>query len=93
LIKAGAALLFAVHEVQAAVGITSKSNDPILKKLNGVIEGVQSKFQSVGNMFKSPKNLTDGQISSAIDGLNSQVNTSNSILNAPDATLSKLGNY
>jgi hypothetical protein len=94
LIKAGAALLFAVHEVRTAAGITSKSNDPILKKLNGVLAGIESKFQSVGNMFHNPSsNLSNADISSAINGLNSQVNASNGILNAPDAAISKLGSF
>jgi hypothetical protein len=90
---AGAALLFAVHAVRAATNIPGKSSDPILKKLNGVIVGIESKFQSIGEQFKSPSNLTNGQISSAINGLNGQVNASNGILNVPDAAISKLGSF
>ena len=94
LVKAGLALLFAVHEVKQAIAITSHSSSPTLKALNTVLVGIGAKFQSVGALFKSdPASLTDGQVSSSIGNLNSQVVRSNSILHVPDAPVSALGNF
>jgi hypothetical protein len=94
LIKAGLALLFAVHEIHKALDITSHSNSNTLKKLNSVLVGLETKFTSVGTLFhQAPNGLTDTQVSSSINQLNSGVDSSNSILHAPDAPISQLGNF
>lgn len=94
LVKAGLALLFAVHEVKKAIDITSHSNDGTLKKLNSVLTGLSDKFTSVGNLFhKDPSSLTDDQVAHSIDDLNTGVDASNKILNVPDAPVSKLGDF
>jgi hypothetical protein len=94
LIKAGAALLFAVHEVKVAYGITSHSSSPTLKALNGVLLNIANKFQSVGTQFhNNPQNVTDGQVASAVNDLNNSVNSSNKVLKVPDAPASKLPGF
>jgi len=88
LIKAGAALLFAVHEVKVSYDITGKSNSGTLKALHGVLGAVVTKFTSVGNLFHSnPSTLTDAQVGSSVTDLNGVVNQSNGILNVPDANI------
>jgi hypothetical protein len=86
LIKAGAALLFSVHELKVAYGITSKSSSKSLKALNGVLTTIIAQFTHVGTQFKSPNGLTDAQVGNSVNGLNSLVNGSNKILSAPDAS-------
>lgn len=94
LIKGGLALLFAVHEVRKAINITSKSNSPLLQKLNTLLVGLGNKFQSLGDLFhKSPDTLSNNDVNKGITDLNSGVDQSNKLLNAPDAPLSALGNF
>ncbi|MDB5074997.1 MAG: hypothetical protein JWO42_1176 [Chloroflexi bacterium] len=94
LIKAGAALLFAVHEVKVATNITSHSSDPTLKKLNGVLTDISNKFQNVGTLFHdNPQKLTDGQVASSVSDLNKSVDSSNQILKVPDAPVSQLPSF
>ncbi len=94
LIKAGLALLFAVHEIHKALDITKKSNSGTLKHLNGLLVGLEAKFSKVGDLFhKAPADLTDAQIGSSITDLNSGVDASNKVLNAPDAPIGALGNF
>ena len=52
LVKAGAALLFAVHEVKVSNKIAHNSKDPLLQKLAGSLDNMQSSFASVGDRFK-----------------------------------------
>ena len=74
LIKAGAALLFAVHEIRKAIDITSHSNSDTLKAVNGAITGLADKFANIGTLFqKNPASLTDAQVSSSLNDLNSGV--------------------
>lgn len=53
LIKGGAALLFAVHEVHVAERIAAKSKDPLLQKLDRGVASLESSFASVGSRLKS----------------------------------------
>jgi hypothetical protein len=85
LVKAGLALLFAVHEVKKAYAITKTAKSGPLHALNGVLASVTDQFTKVGNVFKNPSNLTDAQVGSQISNLNNLVNQSNKIVNAPDA--------
>lgn len=94
LVKAGLALLFAVHEIHKALDITSHSNSDTLKKLNSVLVGLETKFTNIGNLFhKSPNDLTDTTVSKSVNDLNSGVDASNKIVNAPDAPIGSLGNF
>ena len=92
LVKAGLALLFAVHEMRKAYDIAKGSSSPTLHKLSGALSGSISKFQSVGVMLHKPSSsLTDGTVASSVNDLNSQVNHSNSIMSVPDAPVGQLG--
>ncbi len=53
LVKGGAALLFAVHEVKVSEKIARKSNDPLLQKLVASVSGLSTSFASVGQRLKS----------------------------------------
>jgi hypothetical protein len=53
IVKGGAALLFAVHEVRVAQRIAEKSNDPLLQKLDGGLTDLTSSFGTVGQKLKS----------------------------------------
>lgn len=53
LVKAGIAMLFAVHEVKVSEKIAAKSKDPLLQKLNGAIAGLGGSFAAVGEKLKS----------------------------------------
>ncbi len=53
LAKGGIALLFAVHEVKVAQRIASKSNDPLLQKLDSGVAGLAGSFATVGSRMKS----------------------------------------
>jgi len=53
IIKGGAALLFAVHEVQVADKIAKNSPDPLLQKLDGGLIALQSQFGAIGQKLKS----------------------------------------
>jgi hypothetical protein len=53
IIKAGAALLFAVHELKVSNKIAHQSKDPLLQKLAGSLDNMTSSFSSIGDKFKS----------------------------------------
>jgi len=94
LVKAGLALLFAVHEIKVAYGITSTSSSPTLRKLNSVLSLSIKKFTSIGDRFhKDPASLTSNVVSGNINDLNNQVNQSNAIMSVPDAPVSQLGTF
>lgn len=70
IVKGGAALLFAVHEVKVAEKIARKSNSPLLHKLDGKLVGLTASFATVGAALKS------GHFDpSAITGLKSSTDT------------------
>ena len=66
IVKAGAALLFAVHEIKVSNKIAHNSPDPLLQKLAGSLDNMQSSFASIGQKFKSG-NFSKGDL----DTLNS----------------------
>ncbi len=53
IVKGGAALLFAVHEVKVSEKIARNSNDPLLQKLDGGLTDMMSSFSAVGQKLKS----------------------------------------
>lgn len=53
LIKGGAALLFAVHEVRVSSKIARNSKDPLLQKLSGSVDTLMGSFGAVGQRLKS----------------------------------------
>jgi hypothetical protein len=53
IVKAGIALLFAVHEVKVAKKIADKSNDPLLRKLDGGLATLMTSFGAIGQKLKS----------------------------------------
>jgi len=53
IVKGGAALLFAVHEVRVAERIARKSNSPLLHSLDGKIVGLATTFAAVGTALKA----------------------------------------
>lgn len=53
LVKAGAALLFAVHEVRVSDRIAQKSNDPLLRKLDAGLAALMGTFTAVGQRMKA----------------------------------------
>ena len=53
IVKGGAALLFAVHEVKVAEKIAHNSNSPLLHKLDGKIIGLGASFAAVGASLKA----------------------------------------
>ena len=61
IVKGGMALLFAVHEVGVAKKIADKSNDPLLRKLDGSLGELTASFATIGQKLKSghfdPKDL------------------------------------
>jgi hypothetical protein len=64
IVKGGAALLFAVHEVHVSQKIAHASKDPLLQKLDAGITDLEGSFGTIGQKLKS------GQFSSQdIDGL------------------------
>jgi len=62
MVKGGAALLFAVHEVKVAQKIAHTSNDPLLHKLEGNLGGLTATLATVGAGLKAghfnPADLT-----------------------------------
>jgi hypothetical protein len=52
IIKAGVALLFAVHEVKVAERIAALSPDPLLHKLNAEVIALGAAFATIGTRFK-----------------------------------------
>jgi hypothetical protein len=55
IVKAGAALLFAVHEIKVSNKIAHESKDPTLQKVSGALDNMANSFTSVGGRFKSGK--------------------------------------
>jgi hypothetical protein len=53
IVKGGAALLFAVHEVKVAEKIAKTSNDPLLQKLDGGLTDLTASFGAIGTKLKS----------------------------------------
>jgi len=53
IVKGGAALLFAVHEVRVAEKIAHNSPDPLLQKLDGGLTSLMGSFSTVGQNLKS----------------------------------------
>ncbi|GAC1309669.1 MAG: hypothetical protein NVSMB19_23520 [Vulcanimicrobiaceae bacterium] len=52
IVKGGAALLFAVHEVKVAQKIAHNSKSPLLHKLDGKLVGLAASFAAVGASLK-----------------------------------------
>jgi len=52
IVKGGAALLFAVHEVRVSEKIARKSKSPLLHKLDGKLVGLAATFLAVGTSLK-----------------------------------------
>jgi hypothetical protein len=55
IVKGGAALLFAVHEVKVSERIAHKSNSKILHSLDGKLVGLAASFAAVGTALKAGK--------------------------------------
>ena len=53
IVKGGAALLFAIHEVQVAEKIAHTSKDPLLQKVDGGVQTLMTGFSTVGQKLKS----------------------------------------
>ena len=53
MVKGGAALLFAVHEVKVSERIARKSNSPLLHKLDGKLVALAATFAAVGTGLKA----------------------------------------
>ncbi len=53
IVKGGAALLFAVHEVKVSEKIARKSNSPLLHKLDGKLVALAGTFAAVGTSLKA----------------------------------------
>jgi len=53
IVKAGIALLFAVHEVRVASKIAHTSKDPLLQKIAGGVDQLGGSFGAIGQRFKS----------------------------------------
>lgn len=53
IVKGGAALLFAVHEVKVSEKIARNSSDPLLQKLDGGLANLDQSFSAVGEKLKS----------------------------------------
>jgi len=53
IIKGGAALLFAVHEVRVAGKIAHMSKDPLLQKIAGGVDSLDGSFGAIGAKLKS----------------------------------------
>jgi hypothetical protein len=53
IVKGGAALLFAVHEVKVAEKIAHNSKSPLLHKLDGKLVGLAASFAAVGTALKA----------------------------------------
>ena len=53
LVKGGAALLFAIHEVKVSEKIAHESKDPLLQKVDGGVETMMASFGTIGQKLKS----------------------------------------
>ncbi|MDQ6933005.1 MAG: hypothetical protein M3160_07495 [Candidatus Eremiobacteraeota bacterium] len=73
IVKGGAALLFAVHEVKVSEKIARKSNDPLLNKMAGGLGALAGSFAAVGSKLKG------GRFSPQdVDGLRGEATSVNS---------------
>lgn len=52
LIKGGAALLFAVHELKVSSEIAHKSKSPLLQKVAGSLDNLQNEYSTLGSKLK-----------------------------------------
>lgn len=52
LVKAGAALLFAAHEVNVAEKVAHNSSSPVLQKLDSNLMNLKTSFAGIGNKLK-----------------------------------------
>ena len=81
IVKGGAALLFALHEVKVANRIAHKSSSPMLQALAGKLDAMETSFAGVGKKFKSgsydPKDVP------ALDGTVTDVGKSSAGAGAP----------
>ena len=81
LVKGGAALLFAVHEVKVANKIAHKSSSPTLQAIAGKLDAMQTSFANVGAKLKAgnfdPKDVA------ALDGAVTDVGNSSAGAGAP----------
>jgi hypothetical protein len=79
IIKGGAALLFAYHEVKVADRIAKKSNSPLLQKLDGGLTALQTQFGAIGAKLKGghfdPADITS--LSAATDAVKGSAAASN----------------
>ncbi len=78
IVKAGAALLFAVHELKVANKIAHMSKDPLLQRLSGSVDQMSNSFLSIGQKFKGGK-FGNGDIDSlngAFAGMDSSARAS-----------------
>lgn len=73
IIKGGAALLFAVHEVKVSEKIARNSNSPLLHKLDGKLVALAATFAAVGTGLKAGHYAPDDvkSLSSATDSVSS----------------------
>ncbi len=53
IVKGGAALLFAVHEVRVSEKIARTSKDPLLQKLDGGLQNLSNSFGAIGQKLKA----------------------------------------
>lgn len=60
IVKAGAALLFASHEISVARKIASTSTSPLLQKLNGGLNSLSSEMTAIGTQLKGGQLPTAG---------------------------------
>lgn len=72
IVKGGAALLFAVHEIHVSEKIAQKSKDPLLQKLDAGVAGLENTFASVGRRMKGGQ--FDPQDVSTLDTQTGSVN-------------------
>ncbi len=78
LVKGGAALLFTYNRLKAANKIVHNTKDPALQKLGGMLDGLSSSFQNVGQRMKSgqfkPEDVNS--LDSSVNGLTSSAASS-----------------
>lgn len=75
MLKGGAALLFAAHEVNVAEKVAHASHDPLLQKLDGELVKLKGSFSDVGGRLKNGQFSAD-DISSLDQATNSIGQTS-----------------
>ncbi len=74
LIKGGAALLFAVHEVRVAAKIARMSKDPLLQKLSRSVGALTDTFAAAGQRLKGGQFAPDAikQLDAATSSIGAQ---------------------